>query len=505
MVAVWRFDVMARLAMRATRRRAAAGYSQAANFFVSKNGNNTTGTSWANAWTDFNSIAWGSVTAGSIIEVDGGSSRATSNYRWTSDANHATARPGVSGGMLYTGAFLPTVSGTSGNPITIRLSRDTGRDGTAVIFGGRQTALPYASQSSYTATGTGRDRGIDLRGRGYITIDGDHRSGFMVYGIGTGAAGANSGNAASGVALSVTSNNIILRNLEIFDCGTFNTGGGASGSVTGYVTDQEGITLAGSNITIDRCLIHDCGQDPIQGVDTVTSLSLTNSWIYSNRDHPTWTGYPFNCGSEAVASQEATHVDGMQIYAGVRAGPLTIDHCVWGPLISKGPYPGDQNAASYDNVTMTECLFVGCIVRSIQGDSFTGTPTTPSGWLIDHCTSVQGTGQGTGYSSGRAMADISGTGHAVRNSIKINGNFGVTGSFTGTNSNNYYTGGSMPGGTATDPAIVQSYSTNDPIYTQTVAIDATPTNSTVLSSGAGTTHIRKIQDLLDRIDTLNGQ
>ena len=52
--------------------------------------------------------------------------------------------------MVYN---TPLVIGKSGNasaPITIRLSQEAGRDGSAFIFGGRSTPLPYCDQPQYT-------------------------------------------------------------------------------------------------------------------------------------------------------------------------------------------------------------------------------------------------------------------------------------------------------------------------------------------------------------------
>lgn len=470
---------------------------ETAKWRVSKLGNNADGLSWATAWTDLDQIVWASVAAGDVIAVDGGPTRATSVYRWTSDAAHATDRPGVAGGMLYTGALSPTKDG-----VTIRLSTESGRDGTAVIFGGRQTALPYASQSSYSPTGTGRGRGIDLRGRTGVTIDGRHRSGIMVYGVGTSGVGI----AASGIDMS-TAVGCTLRNVEAFDCGSYNnTTGGVSGLVPGYVTDQEGLTLGGSGHMVERCFFHDCGQDPVQGVAAVTNLTWRDNWVFNARVHPTWAGFGFSAGSEAVAAQNATHVDGIQIYAGLRMTGHIYDHCIFGPFISKGLYPGDQDVATTDNATVSECLFLGNIVRDIQLDSYAGGgATTPSGLLIDHCTAVRTPNPATGYSgsSQNAMTDVSGTGHAIRNSVKVNGGFSGSATFTGSNSGNYYTGDAMPGGTALNPAIVQGIP-DQPTWADILAANATPTNATVLAAGAGTTHIRRVQDLLDRIDTLNG-
>src|SRR4051812_28157757 len=72
-------------------------------YYVSKNGNNTTGSSWSNAWNELDQINWSSIQAGDTIYIDGGSTS-----------------------MTYTSTLTPTASGSSGSPITIKLAIDAG-------------------------------------------------------------------------------------------------------------------------------------------------------------------------------------------------------------------------------------------------------------------------------------------------------------------------------------------------------------------------------------------
>src|SRR5437762_3080102 len=46
-------------------------------YYVSKNGNNADGRSWATAWNELNQINWGVVQPGDSILLDGGSSQMT--------------------------------------------------------------------------------------------------------------------------------------------------------------------------------------------------------------------------------------------------------------------------------------------------------------------------------------------------------------------------------------------------------------------------------------------
>lgn len=88
------------------------------------------GTSWANAWHDFNVISWGSIAAGDTLYISGGSSSQTySAY---------ILQPGASGG--------------SGNPITITAGIDAGHSGTVIIDGSTTTSI-YSSTAEVLVTG----------------------------------------------------------------------------------------------------------------------------------------------------------------------------------------------------------------------------------------------------------------------------------------------------------------------------------------------------------------
>ena len=139
-------------------------------FYVSPGGNDTDGTTWTTAWIDMSDINWAAVPAGATIVVDGGSSQCSvSPY----DFQPASPNPGVTCGQRYS----PLSVGQ--NSVTIVRSTETGKDGTVVIDGGRDTPLPYCYQTSYSAI-SGAAYGIDFGSHSGVTIDGRSRSGIVL-------------------------------------------------------------------------------------------------------------------------------------------------------------------------------------------------------------------------------------------------------------------------------------------------------------------------------------
>jgi len=467
-------------------------------YYVSINGNSADGLSWTTAWNELNKINWALIQPGDTILIDGGATACPSNYDFS---NHSTNRPGLTCGMLYTTQLNIQKSGTATAPIAIKLSTEAGHSGTAVVFGGRTSALPYCTQN-YTATGTARSDGVVFNtratGASYITIDGSHRSGIMVYGAQTGVN-----------LISDNSTYDTLRNMEIFDNGIYMTFSGG-----GYRTDYPGIFLDGSNITIDRTLIHDNGQDEIQdnytGYGTINhapmhDMVVTDSWFYNHRESPVWPGYPFNSGAEG-GSNDCTHVDGIQIWGG---GPhqqrFTVRDSIFGPLLAQGFYPGDEGNTTFDYVTITNTLFINALLHNIEGDDYTSMSdtSTPLNWTISNITSYLTNGVNTGEQP--HGFGVWGGGHSMTNSILSQGGgwFQRAASFTGPTSGNiaYNSGDPIPGSTTTDPQFIGPLPTNSsPGYNVLANADFTPQCSICAGKGAS---IHKVQDLLDLIDSLN--
>jgi hypothetical protein len=180
-------------------------------YYVSKNGSNLGGASWAAAWNELDQINWSIINPGDTIVIDGGSTACTSNY------DFAGTRPGVSCGMLYNRTLTVGKSGTLAAPITIALATDAGHNGTAVFFGGRATPLPYCRQASYSpqTAGTLDSHAVVIGNYQYVVFDGSKRSGIMVYGYTSDAIVMTSGSAS----------NDTMRNMEIFDNGSYSLRG----------------------------------------------------------------------------------------------------------------------------------------------------------------------------------------------------------------------------------------------------------------------------------------
>lgn len=471
-------------------------------WYMSKNGDNSNGASYSTAWTDFDQLDKAKIAPGDTVIMDGGATRCryTCGYDFL---NHSTARPGLLAGMVYTAAGILNFSGTATGTITFKTSTDTGHNGTVVHFGGRTTLLPEANASVYANGGSGLGTGFDLRGSGYITIDGSHRGGFISYGWGN--AVSDGVGHSEAIRLSATSNHITLRNLEWFDCGMFTTYALPSTGATVYKTSGTGCNLGGTNITIDRCLMHDCGEDTIQGTSAVSSLVMQYSWSYVRRAHSTYTGYGFNAGAQTIADQNTLHADGIQCYGGgLNQTPMTFNYNIFGPHINQGIYLGDAGQiTSFDNVSISNCTFLAVFNHCIQGDTISG--STPANWTIDQCTMMGPNGSFPNYSSGWFAVELeSGTGHSFTNNIvEYNGSLYLLSAFTGTKSGNIYNGTNIiPGGTNTDPGFaVPLVSTNNtPTFDDIFRLDLTPSASPAIGKGSAVTGITW---LMNKIDSLN--
>lgn len=96
------------------------------------------GSSWTNAWTSLSEIVWASISAGDIIYISGGLT--TKTYSGASN-------------VLTIGK-----SGTSGNPIIIKIGQNTGHNGTAILDGEGGTTTR-----------------VNWGGHSYIILDGDYK------------------------------------------------------------------------------------------------------------------------------------------------------------------------------------------------------------------------------------------------------------------------------------------------------------------------------------------
>jgi hypothetical protein len=345
-------------------------FAQTNVFYVSRNGNNSTGRSWANAWTELNRINWTLIQPGATIYIDGGSTS-----------------------MRYDTQLVLAKSGTASAPITIRASDEAGRRGQVIFFGGRTSNLPYCGQSSYTnqADSTMRDSGILTNGFDYVTIDGRRWRGILIHGY-----------RDSGIRLRSDSRNITVQNVEITNNGRAELSSGA------WKSNAPGVRLAGQNITFRRVIIHDNGQDSFQSVDGANGISnfrLERSWLYNGRKHP----------SVNESWNYCTHTDGIQIYDGGVIRGITVTESYFGPgftqnvLLGQTPTSGGS-WADVQNVTFRDVVFSRGADNGVIGYR----DTNPSNWLLDRVTiDCMGTKS--------HCLRIPNSNHNLRNSIIING------------------------------------------------------------------------------------
>ena len=330
-------------------------------FYVSKRGNNGDGRSWASAWNELDRINWGAVQPGDTILIDGGSSE-----------------------MRYESTLKIGKNGAPGAPITIRLASEGGRNGKAIIFGGRSTPLPYCEQRGYGYQTDGvRDVGIDVKSSGWIVIDGGKWRGIVIH-----------GHNKRGMDLERGANNVIVRNVEIYDNGNAYERNGV------WQPNQEGVNLSGTNITFERALIHDNGQDAFQGAG-IRNFTLRSSWLYNERPDPTGTR-PFNY---------CRHSDGIQIFDGGNQSGVLIEDSVIGPgflqgvLLGEGPV-GEDPWAVVNDVTIRHTLFFKSMNANIASHD-----TQPRNWTIENVTSYREDGMKN------HNIIFEGAGHTIRNSI----------------------------------------------------------------------------------------
>jgi hypothetical protein len=460
------------------------------SWYVSRLGDDSTGRAWSSAWNELDHIAWPRVRPGDSVVIDGG------RVRCPSDPSPASASAQLAGercGMRYRTELNVRASGRADKPITVRLSRAPGRDGTAVIFGGRATALPYCNQAAYRPSGRARRSAVAVAGS-HVVLDGVHRSGLMIHG------------AQSGVEMAGdTTAFVTLRNLEIFDDGTYDRW------QHGYRTDGEGVSLAGHDIAIERTLIHDNGQDAVQDRDTgvpktghapLHDIRIADSWLFERRENPRYPGFGFNSGAQDVAAQDCTHVDGVQIWGGgLHQQRLTFAHDVFGPGLAQGVYLGNADTASVDHVTIADVLFLNPFDHAIIGDAVAADRTTPYGWHISNVTSYMTDRPNAGLTA-HGKLDLAGTGSTLVDSVFYNGYFAAGRALAQARDNVWWGGEPVPGGVRLQPAFRGPLpATNSPGFGALTRMILLPTCMNCATTGA---QLHQVSELLARIDALDG-
>jgi len=309
-------------------------------FYVSRNGSNADGLSWATAWNELGNINWGVIKPGDTILIDGGATE-----------------------MVYRTPLAPTVSGTPDKKISIRLASDAGRNGKVVIFGGRAAPLPYCGQTGYNYDKSAQTVGVYLQGRSWITLDGTKWRGITIYGFNK-----------YGVWLSSSSNNILVRNVHIYDNGL------AYQSGSQWFPDQEGVSLSGTNITFERAIVNDNGQDSFQSGGGVKNFTLRQSWLYNSRKKPDGSSWNY-----------CRHPDGIQIWGGGDQYGVTVQDSVIGPNFMQGFILGDRKSdgsyATIHNVLIQNTLMYGSGNANVLWKD--SGATKPTNWKLDRVTSVR--------------------------------------------------------------------------------------------------------------------
>lgn len=442
----------------------------ASTWYVSPNGDNTNGTSWAHAWTDTANINWASISSGDTINLDGGTSTcATSPYDFGSSNN-----PGVNCGTKYS-AFTVGKDG-----VTIQRSTDASHNGTVVIDGGRDTALPYCEQSTYSAS-AGASLGINLNGHTGVVVDGQTRSGIVVRGSQNGVQMGSGGSDT-------------LRNMEIFDNGTF------SNNSFGYSTDGNGVLLNGQNNVYDRLIVHDNGQDEFHSYGSASSeagSTVENTWAGALRAHPSFSYEPFNDLQITGSDPGCQHADGIQIFApATTMSGFTLDHDLLGPGVNQGFYPSDSGTGTlFNNVTISNTTFLDAASHNIEVDHSSSSAVT--GWNLDHDTifATQGGFEIPQASSGSPSSTMTNTLKQGGYVYTPNGSWTVSG-------NTWNLGDPLQGtgNTHADPGFTAAPTSADPSLSSLMS--STTTNLTPTASGGSPLHTW--QSIFDRIDSLNG-
>lgn len=401
-------------------------------FYVSKTGNNTDGRSWATAWNEMDQIGWSSLSSGDRVFLDGGATE-----------------------MVYTTAMTVGANGKSGAPITIMLSGEAGRNGSAVIFGG-VTQPPYDDQPTYDGSMPTMSTGIDVGGHSWIVIDGTKWGGIAIHGTGDSGItlGAHTAD-PSGIA-----DQIVLRNIKIYDIGTpeqvtaetIKSSDYASYTVGHWHTkaNSSGIyfsyQIGASNVTLERLIISNTSDEGI-GEGPCHNMTLRQSWLDNGRTTP--DGSPWNYHN---------HPDGIQNYAwGGAQGPWTIEDTIIGPRWMQGLFPGVTSATTVSDVTVRNVLLLDNVSSNTLAESATN-------WTFDHVTSyMSGDLDRLGSWNNFRLMDDTITGFTFTDSIFYGKGMSSVANVTFTGNVYWKTSGSFPGfdaaaNTNADPRFVDAAS-----------------------------------------------
>jgi hypothetical protein len=298
---------------------------------------------------------------------------------------------GPTGGTLeYPELWDIRKKGTEAAPIFILGDTTPGRNGKAIVFGGRRTSLPEDKTANYSPVieGTRRDWCISFHqdsanAAQHVILD-SRGWGNGGASIGLKCIGARKG------AVRFGSNNLSvrIRHLELEDCGDYYQ------ETDGFwyclaTAGPGGVQLAGKNTIIERVWSHNHANDGFQsgGIGTDANILLFECVASNERQHSNGTDIPWN---------NKTHPDGLQIFnGGLNQSKLTVKRSVFGPGYMQNWLPSQilntQNQQSRVNdVFCEDVLFYGANNQSLLIGDYSGDLShpelRPERWHFKRCT-----------------------------------------------------------------------------------------------------------------------
>ncbi|MFK7803245.1 MAG: hypothetical protein AB8G95_16545 [Anaerolineae bacterium] len=390
-------------------------------YYVSRNGNNANGQSWATAWNELSRINWSVLKAGDTVYIDGGSSS-----------------------MTYRTTLKPAKSGTSDKPILLQLSAENGRNGQAIFFGGNRVPLPECGVKSWNDSqhkSAGSNAIYFDSGISNIIVDGRKMPGIVIHGWKSNGIQFNRNN----------TRNITLRYMEIYNNGGVRTENDGGVQIINPSHSDSGIEFAGVGHKFHFMRIHDNSADAIQSASAYNNMDnfeLTDSWLYNQRPHsgsdnspssdictssnrsgcdeygapqmgPDYWNYPNTPRREAF--NWCTHSDGVQIYTGNDFNTMTIKRTIIGPNFMTGLILGDRNSSSttawVNNLTLEDVV----ITRFMHNGLGMKNPADHAGenWRLKNVTIY---GHQSNTQKGALQMDWSrGSNHVIEKTVMVYG------------------------------------------------------------------------------------
>lgn len=246
----------------------------AKNHFVSHSGDNSSGSSWSEAWNELDQINWQKVEPGDKIIVEGGT---------------------------YNTRLVVTQSGQPGNPIRIVQSKNKLRSG-QIVISGANNPRPSSSGIPLHSQYANHPPGIEIDGS-YIRIQGNRRCGIQV-----------SDHAFIGILIKDDSRGVVLNNVEVKKNG-----------LSIWHADWGGLIVNGGGHGFYNMNIHDNnGRNVIRNRKNARSYPsvFRACWIY-NESNGFSDGIDFRSDNPQDQGDQATGLD-------------RVSYCAIGPGLTNG-------------------------------------------------------------------------------------------------------------------------------------------------------------------------